>query len=102
MKPVPHLIHLLLLAGVMATSMAQEVSIPDAALKATIWLALDKPLPIGTLTEQDMLGLTELDASQTGVQSLEGLGASQNLISLQLSKNRLTSLVVPVGLTSLR
>ena len=56
---------------------AAEVVIPDAALKAAIWQALGRPLPVGALTEQDMLGLTNLNAGYYGVKSLEGLGAGR-------------------------
>jgi hypothetical protein len=97
-------------AGFINNARAQEVAIPDLVLKSAIWGALDKPNPIGALTVQDMLSLTNLNASRPDgikaglvepVKSLEGLGAAHNLIKLYLSRNELTSLTLPDGLSGL-
>jgi len=45
-------------ANFVAGPLAQEVTIPDPGLNAAIREALDKP--IGPLTEQDLLSLTNL------------------------------------------
>jgi Leucine-rich repeat (LRR) protein len=89
------------LAGTILASSAraQEVSIPDPALNTVIRETLAKPS--GPLTVQDMLSLTNLDASFRGVQSLEGLGTAHNLTRLILDGDPLTSFVFPPGLTNL-
>lgn len=80
---------------------AAEVLIPDAALKAAIWQSLGRPAPVGTLTEEDMLSLTNLNAGGRGVRSLDGIGAARNLTTLELCCNELTSVTLPAGLNSL-
>jgi len=60
-------------AGSAASTLAQEVSIPDPGLTAAIRDALNKPS--GPLTEQDLLGLTNLDARHRNIGSLQGLEA---------------------------
>ena len=67
MKTVIHFIRPLILilpalAAPLISSRAQEVSIPDPGLNAAILAALQKPS--GPLTEQDLLSLTNLNASQ--------------------------------------
>src|SRR6516164_1876784 len=61
---------------------AQQVAIPDFMLEQAIWSALNKA-PFSTITEQDMLSLTNLTAN--GVMRLDGLGEAHNLDSLNLS-----------------
>jgi internalin A len=68
---------------------AQEISIPDPGLKAAILEALQKPG--GPLTEQDLLTLTNLNASRRNVGSIAGLETARNLVSLDLQINRLTN-----------
>src|SRR3989442_13198209 len=99
MKSLFHVIRLLVLRCFMAPGLAPEVSIPDRALDAAIRQALQKF--VGPLTVQDILTLTNLDASRTGVKNLDGLGAAQNLTTLELNQCGLTSLTLPAGLTSL-
>ena len=84
-----------------AVASAQEVVIPDAALKSAIWETLGKPGPVGTLTEQDMLRLTSLYAYSRRVKILEGLGAAHNLTTLDLRFNHLTNFSFLSGLTRL-
>ena len=76
------------------------MSIPDPGLNAAIRETLSKPA--GPLTVQDLLTLTNLNASRRGVSSLEGLSAAQNLTTLDLRGNQLTGdLDLPLGLTNL-
>jgi internalin A len=72
---------------------AQGVFIPDQGLDAAIREALQKPT--GPLTEQDLLSLTHLSATDRDISTLEGLEAARNLISLDLQSNRLSQLSIP-------
>src|SRR5215475_1119310 len=104
MKPLIRIIQrlvlsLLTLTSVLTTTLAQEVSIPDTGLNAAIREALQKPA--GPLTQQDLLSLTNLDASRRNVRSIDGLEAARNLISLDLQINGLTNSSLPSALTKL-
>ncbi len=104
MKTIFHLIRLpiralLVLVSCMTTTMAQEVSIPDPGLNAAIREALQ--IPSGPLTQQDMLNLTDLDASRRNVSSLVGLETARNLASLNLQINNLTNFTVSTQLKNL-
>src|SRR5438094_615170 len=99
MKTRYQILQLLVLSSLITTAQAQEVSIPDPGLNAAIREALQKPA--GPLTAQDLLSLTNLDASFRGVKSLEGLEAAHDLTTLNLEYNELTSLTLPAGLTNL-
>src|SRR5882672_5671397 len=92
-RNVHHLISTLVLTGFMVSAHAQEVSIPDPGLNAAVRAALQKPS--GPLTEQDLLTLTNLDASRRNVRSIAGLEAARNLASLNLQINRLTNFSLP-------
>ena len=85
----PLLLTLLILAGLVVSILAQEVSIPDPGLNAALRDALRKPS--GPLTQQDMLSLTNLNARNRNVSSLDGLEAARNLVSLDLQINHLTN-----------
>jgi hypothetical protein len=76
-----------------------EGLVPDPGLNAAIRTVLQKP--VGPLTEQDLLSLTNLDASNRRVRSLQDLEAARNLIALDLHSNRLASLTIPFTLTNL-
>jgi internalin A len=76
-----------------------EGLVPDPGLNAAIRAVLQKPA--GPLTEQDLLGLTNLDASNRRVRSLQDLEAARNLTTLSLQSNRLTKLSFPGQLTNL-
>src|SRR6266404_3011921 len=89
----------LFLSSFLAPALAQEVSIPDPGLDAAIRAALQKPF--GPLTEQDLLSLTNLDASHRSVKTILGLEAARNLVSLELQINRLTNFSLPSELKSL-
>jgi len=90
---------LLALTGFVASTLAQEVTIPDPGLNAAVREALQKPN--GPLTEQDLLSLTNLDAGFREVSSTEGLEAARNLERLFLDSNRLTNFSLPGTLTNL-
>ena len=98
-KTVRCLVPSLILAGFVASTHAHEVSVPDPGLNAAIREALQKP--IGPLTDQDLLSLTNLDASRRNVRSIDGLEAARNLVSLDLQINRLTNFSLPAQLTNL-
>src|SRR5262245_10290244 len=90
---------LLILANFVISTLAQEVSVPDPGLNAAIRATLQKP--DGPLTGQDLLSLTNLDASRRNVSSIVGLEAARNLLSLNLQVNRLTNFSLPTELTKL-
>jgi internalin A len=82
-----------------AVAVAQEVFIPDPGLNAAVREAL--PKPNGPLTEQDLLGLTNLNASSRNISNIVGLDAARNLVSLNLQINHLTNVSLPDTLTNL-
>ena len=95
----PLVLTLLALTNFEAWTLAQEVSIPDPGLNAAIREAL--PKPSGSLTEQDLLSLSNLDACCRSIRDLEGLEAARNLTMLDLQSNRLANVAFPNGLTNL-
>src|SRR5882672_3153201 len=95
----PLILILLVLVTVAVSTLAQDVSIPDPGLNAAIRQALNKP--VGPLTAQDMLGLTNLDARSRSISSVEGLQAAGNLSQLFLDFNSLTNFDLPNRLTNL-
>ena len=104
MKSLISLVRLLVLALSLlgtstASTLAQEVSIPDPGLNAAIREALQKPN--GPLMQQDLLNLTNLDASSRDVSNAEGLEAARNLRVLFLTSNQLTNFSLPSALTNL-
>ena len=82
-----------MLTGFATSAMAQEVTIPDSGLNAAIREALNKP--VGPLTEQDLLVLTNLNASSRNVSNIVGLDAARNLVSLNLQINHLANVSLP-------
>lgn len=83
----------------LVTSAPAQVVIPDPGLDAAVRQALQKPT--GPLSSQDLLSLTNLDASQRNITNLAGLEAARNLTTLSLQTNSLTLLSVPSELTNL-
>ena len=75
------------------------MTIPDAGLNAAIRAALAKP--IGPLTVQDLLSLTNLDAGNRSISNLTGLEFAANLLSLNLRGNLLSNPTFPTTLTRL-
>ncbi len=92
------LLSVLAVAGC-GVALAQEVFIPDPGLNAAVREALQKP--IGPLTEQDLLTLTNLNAGSRNVSNIAGLEAARNLALLDLQINRLTNFSLPSHLTNL-
>ena len=92
------LIGLLLGMGITLPTYAQVV-IPDPGLNAVIRATLGKP--IGPLTQQDMLSLTNLNATNRNIRSIEGLETARNLSVLHLNNNALTNFALPNTLTNL-
>src|SRR5215475_1949459 len=90
---------LLLLSNFTASLSAQTVSIPDPGLNAAIRSTLH--IPTAPLTLQNLLTLTNLDASQRNVRNTTGLEAARNLVSLNLQINQLTNFSIPTSLTNL-
>ena len=66
-----------------------QVVFPDPVLNDVVRQMLQKPT--GPLTEQDLLGLTNLTAISRGISNLQGLGAARNLQTLVLDDNHLTN-----------
>jgi len=99
MRTIYRVILLLVLTAFAASAPAQEVTIPDPGLNAAIRAALHKPFE--PLSEQDMLSLTNLNASRRSVSSIAGLETASNLVSLDLQINHLTNFALPNQLTNL-
>src|ERR1043165_8523727 len=89
----------LILIGTMQSIRAQDVSVPDPNLIAAIRDALQKPTE--PLTDQDLLSLTNLNASSRNIRSVEGLNAASNLALLNLSSNDLGNISIDSGLEQL-
>lgn len=100
MKTILHVFGTLLLATVVVSARAQEVSIPDPGLNSAIREALQKPSD--PLTQEDLLSLTNLDAQRRGITNLSGLEAARNLVILNLDSNRLGTFAFPSSLTHLK
>ena len=88
-----HAIAMMALTCCIPSTLAQEVIIPDPGLNAAVRAALGKPA--GPLTQQDMLGLTFLNAHDRNISNLAGLEAARNLNTLLLFNNHLTNFSLP-------
>jgi formylglycine-generating enzyme required for sulfatase activity len=95
----PMVLTVLILAGSVVATRAQEVDIPDPGLNAAIRDALQKPS--GPLTQPDLLVLTNLSAISRSITNLQGLEAARNLSSLNLDDNHITDVSFPDVLTNL-
>jgi internalin A len=93
------MVTLLILSSIGVPGFAQEITIPDPHLNAVIRATIQKT--DGPLTQEDMLGLTNLSAIFQSITNLEGLDAAHNLIALQLDDNKVTRVSFPDGLTHL-
>src|SRR5262245_18346701 len=78
---------------------AQTVTIPDAGLDAAVRAELQKP--VGPLTVPDTLSLTNLNATNRNIQSIERLETARNLSVLRLKMNALANVALPNTLTNL-
>ena len=99
LRTVVRTVQALFLTSFLASALGQEVSIPDPGLNAAIRDALQKPT--GPLTEQDLLGLSVLNAAGRNITSLQGLETARNLISLDLQSNFFENVSLPSTLTKL-
>ena len=75
-------------------SLAQNVTIPDANLRAVIAETLDKP-PNVPLTRADMARLTRLDAHNRDISDLTGLELATNLSELRANNNLIADVSPP-------
>ena len=78
-----------------------EVSIPDANLERVIREELGLT-PSDTITQQDMLRLTELRANEQQITNLNGLEHAKRLRRLDLSINQIRDIIPLSGLTNLQ
>jgi len=77
----------------------QVVSFPDPNLEQAIRDVIGKPT--GDIYDSDLVGLTELDASERGIANLEGIQHCVNLTRLFLQENENVDITPLVGLTNL-
>ena len=81
-------------------SLAENVNIPDANLRAVIAEALDKP-PNVPLTRADMARLQRLNAHNRDIEDLTGLEFATNLQEIRANNNSITDLSPLAGLSRL-
>ncbi len=81
-------------------SLAQNVNIPDANLRAALQEALGKTSG-ATITADDMASLKVLRANDRGISDLTGLESANRLRELHLNRNRITDLSPLSGLKKL-
>lgn len=74
-KTVASIVATMVLTSFIASGLAQELSIPDSGLDASVRQALEKPK--GALSAQDLLSLTNPDASQRNISQLTTLVVRQ-------------------------
>jgi formylglycine-generating enzyme required for sulfatase activity len=72
----------------------------DSNLEAAVRLALVRAT--GILTDQDLLGLTQLESRARGIADLTGIDTLRNLTALGLAGNQIADLSPLAGLTNLR
>ena len=72
----------------------------DRALESAVRAELGKPL--GYLYQEDLLNVTEIDASGLNVQSLDGIEGCRNLTVLDLRANQVRSITPLENLVNLR
>src|SRR5262245_46545592 len=94
-----YIIILLISISVAVPAPAQEVSITDPGLNSAIRATLE--ISSGPLAIQDMLRLTNLDASHRSITNLAGLEFATNLLSLNLQDNLISNPAFPTNLTRL-
>ena len=76
--------------GIVGGVCGDEVNFPDPNLEAAIREAINKPE--GPITDEDLAGLTELDASNRGISDLTGIEHCINLQWLDLRGNQITDI----------
>ena len=80
--------------------LAQNVTIPDANLRAVIAETLDKP-PNVPLTRADMARLSRLDAHNSDISDLTGLELATNLSELRANNNLIADVSPLAGLSKM-
>ena len=83
------------------TTVAQNVSIPDANLREVINETLNR-VPNAQITVEDTQALRELRADSRDIQGLRGLEAATNLEFLRINDNSISDLSPLAGLIKLR
>ncbi len=88
-----------LMIPVTAEVVSDVVNIPDPNLRAAVHKTLNQP-STASITVEDMLYLTELEATEGDIFDLAGLHAP-NLVKLNLSGNRISDVTPLANLTDL-
>lgn len=86
--------------GLDTASFQENVVIADQGLRAALNMALGRNR-VDAITRGDMLSLTDLDASEFGIEDLSGIEEAQNLQSINLLGNEIFDLTPLDGLPSL-
>jgi internalin A len=76
--------------GIIGGIYGDEVNFPDPNLEAAIREAINKPE--GPITDEDLVGLTELNASNRGISDLTGIEHCTNLRKLNMSSNQISNI----------
>ena len=87
-------------AGALPAASEDEVSIPDAGLRAAVIARLRKAKD-DPITEADMAGIASLSAAGRGIADLSGLRHATGLLRLDLSRNHISDLSELAALTKL-
>ena len=90
---------LLIASAVPLAVSAFVVNFPDAKLEQVIRDAIGKPT--GDIEDSDLVGLTDLDASDEGIANLERLQHCTDLVTLDLAGNSFTDLTPLASLLNL-
>ncbi len=77
-----------------------RVQIRDAALESVIRSQLN--IPFGCISERDLLKITELNATDLNIRTLDGMEHMRNLTTLNLKNNVIQSITPLTNLTNLR
>ena len=77
----------------------EEVEFLDKELEAAVREAINKP--DGSITDDDMAGLSDLGATNVDIQNLSGLEYATYLTHLDLSSTQVSDLTLLAGLTDL-
>lgn len=81
------------------SGVTESVAFADSSLEAAIREALEKPT--GALSEEDLLSLATLTATEAGIVDLSGLDQLRNLAILDLAQNEIADISLVRELTQL-